>query len=128
MVWQKRFHILGTLDSSDLLGMNEADPSQRGLYTTQPSWCSFEGVYCGNDATSLNYASVIMIDIMFLQLNGSLLSSIGNFRSVESLGLIGNRINGTIPNTTGFLSSLIDVHLTLNSLTGTIPSTISMMS
>ena len=120
--------MLETFNSSDLHGMNETNPSHLGLYTTQPSWCSFEGVTCGDNATSLHYASVISINIMFLQLNGSLPSSIGNFRSIESLGLIGNRINGTIPNTIGFLSSLKYLLLSLNSLTGTIPSTISMMS
>jgi hypothetical protein len=57
----------------------------RSLYTSQPSWCSFQGVTCGSVSGTSSYASVISIVLTSLGLSGTLPSQIGSFSSMTYL-------------------------------------------
>jgi hypothetical protein len=122
----------------------------RSLFTTQPNWCSFQGVTCGS--TSATYASVISIDLHSLGLTGTLPTVIGNFHSITAFDVSFNSLSGTIPSTisawyytvdsvqmqnnrfTGFIPSsvgaltkLTSLRIASNSLTGTIPNQMSLL-
>lgn len=99
----------------------------RSLFTTQPNWCSFQGVTCGS--TAATYASIISIDLHSLGLVGSLPTSIGNFHSLTTFDVSYNSLTGTIPNTINAWYYTIDSVLMQNNLfTGFIPSTIGALT
>lgn len=111
-----------------LFDHDEVSSVHRTLYTTQPSWCSFQGVTCGTVSGTALYASVLSIDLSSYSLKGSLPSSIGNFGNLTVLNLSSNSISGMIPTTIGDLTSLKSLDLGYNFLTGTIPSTIAALT
>ena len=96
----------------------------RSLYTTQPSWCSFQGVTCGSFTRTSAYAHVMEIGFDSLTLTGTIPSSIGNFQSMTYLHIAGNYLHGSIPSSIGFLTSLVQLSLNANILTGSIPTSI----
>jgi hypothetical protein len=79
----------------------------RSLYTSQPSWCSFQGVTCGSVSGTSSYASVISIVLTSLGLSGTLPSQIGSFSSMTYLDVKYNKIYGTLPSNMGTMTSLI---------------------
>lgn len=99
----------------------------RSLFTTQPNWCSFQGVTCGS--TAATYASIISIDLHSLGLVGSLPTSIGNFHSLTTFDVSFNSLTGTVPSTINTWYYTIDSILMQNNLfTGFIPSTIGALT
>ena len=79
------------LDSAAAYVASKCMSVHRSLYTTQPSWCSYQGVTSWSVSGSSRYASVISISITFLELFGIHPSEIGSF---GSLGSLDGRNNG----------------------------------
>ena len=104
--------------------VSESTSVHRSLYTSQPSWCSFQGVTCGSVSGSSSYASVISISLDNLILSGTLPSQIGSFGSMTYLPLIGNQISGSIPSSICALTLLAYFSVHVNRLTGSIPASI----
>lgn len=106
-------------DIDEEIGNNSV---HRSLFTTQPPWCSYFGVTCGNEVGTYEYASVIEIFLDSLSLYGTLADSIGNFRSITTFSMGSNYVSGTIPSTIGGWKNSIDrILLFQNILEGTIP-------
>jgi hypothetical protein len=107
---------------------DEAQDVHRGLYTTQPSWCSFQGVTCGTVSGTPSYASVISIDLYYMRLAGSLPTSIGNFQSIKSFDVRYNGLSGNIPSSIGqWKKSVAFIGLEANAFTGTLPREIFLL-
>ena len=102
----------------------EEGSTHRGLFTTQPSCCSNQGVTCGSIPGTSSYASVLSIDLGGLGLSGSLPSEIGYLNGMKNFSMGSNYISGSIPSTVGDMTSLRYLDLGLNRLKGTIPSSI----
>ena len=102
---------------------------RRSLFTTQPAWCSFQGVTCGGGIMGVStYASVTEISIRSLSLIGSLPSSIGNFGSLTKFDVAANDIGGVIPSSISLLTSLVHLDMSSNILQRDVPSSIGDMS
>ena len=115
------------LDSAAAYAVSECMSVHRSLYTTQPSWCSYQGVTCGSVSGSSSYASVISISIRFLGLFDILSSEIGSFGSLSSLDGRNNGISGTIPSSIGAMTSLTFINMFYNALTGSVPASIGSL-
>ncbi|WGF91838.1 leucine-rich repeat domain-containing protein [Aequorivita marisscotiae] len=72
--------------------------------------------------------SIIAIDLMFNNLNGTLPSSIGQLQNLKTLELSFNPIEGTLPDELGNLSNLEVLALNATSLSGRIPESIGQLS
>ena len=96
--WSGQRRLAGLVDSdseSDFESaaayvLSESTSVHRSLYTTQPSWCSFQGVTCGSVSGSSSYASVMSIALDSSGLSGTLPSQIGSFGSLTYLSLTSN--------------------------------------
>ena len=110
-------------DIDEEIGNNSV---HRSLFTTQPPWCSYFGVTCGNAVGTYEYASVIEIFLDSLSLYGTLADSIGNFRSITTFSMGSNYVSGTIPSTIGGWKNSIDrILLFQNILEGSIPEVLT---
>jgi Leucine-rich repeat (LRR) protein len=99
----------------------------RSLFTTQPNWCSFQGVTCGS--TAATYASIISLDLHSLGLAGTLPTLIGNFHSLTAFDVSFNSLTGTIPSTISAWYYTVDnVQMQNNRFTGFIPSSIGALT
>ena len=104
----------------------ESTSVHRSLYTSQPSWCSFQGVTCGSVSGSSSYASVLSIVLDRNSLTGSIPASIGALTGLTMLDLAVNSLRGSIPASIGSLVNLQYLLLDHNLLTGTIPLSLSV--
>lgn len=107
---------------------DEVQNVHRGLYTTQPSWCSFQGVSCGAVSGTPSYASIISIDLYHMNLVGSLPTSIGNFQSLKTFDVRYNGLKGIIPSSIGLWKKSINfIGIEANSFTGTLPRSVFLL-
>ncbi|MCF6306821.1 MAG: Two component regulator three Y domain protein [Flavobacteriaceae bacterium] len=67
------------------------------------------------------------LELSFNKLEGTIPSEIGNLKSLKVLAFNGNNLFGSIPTTIGNLSSLNQLHLSSNQLTGTIPQSVTKL-
>jgi Leucine-rich repeat (LRR) protein len=75
-----------------------------------------------------NLLSLKFLNIFYNQLSGSIPSSIGNMVALENLYLSNNQLSGTIPTSVGNLSALLILNLENNQLSGSIPSSIGNLT
>lgn len=107
---------------------DEVHNVHRSLYTTQPTWCSFQGVTCGAVSGTPSYASVISIDLYYMRLAGTLPTSIGNFQSLTSFDVRYNGLKGIIPSSIGLWKRSISfIGLEANAFTGTLPRSVFLL-
>jgi Leucine rich repeat len=111
-------------DSFSAYVVSESMSVRRSLYTTQPSWCSFQGVTCGSVSGTSSYANVLGIDLNSLALSGTIPSSIGSLLALTRLILYINSLTGSIPPSISSCTGLTALELYYNSLKGTIPASI----
>ena len=104
--------------------LSESISVHRSLYTSQPSWCSFQGVTCGSVSGSSSYANLMSIELFNLGLSGTLPSQIGSFGSLTYLSLSINQVNGSIPSSIGAMTSLVYFSVRYCRVTGSIPASI----
>ncbi|GMP86180.1 hypothetical protein CsSME_00039054 [Camellia sinensis var. sinensis] len=69
-----------------------------------------------------------ILDFMWNDLTGSIPKEIGNIASLELLLLSGNKLSGSIPNELGYLSKLIILQIDLNQISGPLPDSFSNLS
>ena len=89
-----------------------------------PIWCSFYGVRCGTESSSLDYRRVTSISSREFPLEGYLtpLGSLAELTTFQVNGNgIGNGISGTIPQSFFSMPKMQTLHLSRNELTGPIP-------
>ncbi|CAK9135875.1 unnamed protein product [Ilex paraguariensis] len=86
-------------------------------------FCDWEGVICGRQRSR-----VIIIDVAFGGLAGTLSPYIGNLTFLRGLRLQNNTFHGEIPRELGCLFSLRELRLSNNSFEGEIPATLSRCS
>ena len=67
-----------------------------------------------------NLNKLIDLGLMYNNLSGNILASLGNIKTLEILDLTGNQFTGTIPDTIYTLSNLKDLWLPYNDLSGEI--------
>ncbi len=65
---------------------------------------------------------VILADLFYNNLSGTIPSSIGDLSQLRSLNIGDNNLSGTIPAEINLLDSLVTLNLSLNDLSGTIPA------
>lgn len=91
-----------------------------GWLGDEGSECSWEGVICNDDRTS-----VLEIDLYENHLVGRIPASIANFSDLEGLYLNGNQLSGPIPPELGSLSALAILWLNNNLFEGPVPAEIT---
>lgn len=97
---------------------------ERSLFTTQPNWCTFQGVTCGAGTPNIQ-----SINLYNLGLVGTLPNSIGNYRQLTSFDISFNSLSGTIPKTISTWYYTIDnIKMNNNMFVGSIPSTIGPLT
>ena len=97
-------------------------------FSSQPPWCLYEGVSCGDVAGISSYAMIRSISLKNLGLTGTLPDSIGDFCSLKLFDISSNHIHGNIPDTLiNWLSGISAISMNDNNLTGTIPSSIGKL-
>ncbi|CAO2823909.1 unnamed protein product [Amaranthus hypochondriacus] len=75
-----------------------------------------------------NLSHLEILDFMWNQLTGGIPKEIGNLLSLKLLLLNGNQLSGPIPNELGFLVNLDRLQLDENYLSGTLPKSLANMS
>jgi Leucine-rich repeat (LRR) protein len=98
-----------------------ADIVIQSSYTTQPPWCSFEGISCGTISGTVSYASILNISLSDRNLNGTLPDNMKDFQSLETLDLGGNLLRGSLPSIESWSSKLKILNLHGNRFTGKLP-------
>jgi Leucine-rich repeat (LRR) protein len=94
-------------------------------FSSQPPWCLYEGVTCGDVAGITSYGIIQSISLTNLGLTGSLPDSIGDFRRLTFFDISSNNIHGNIPDTViNWHDGITSLSLNANNLTGTIPPAI----
>jgi Leucine-rich repeat (LRR) protein len=95
-------------------------------FSSQPPWCLYEGVTCGDVAGIISYGIIQSISLKNLGLTGTLPDSIGDFRSLTFFDISSNNIHGNIPDTViNWHDGITSLSLNANNLTGTIPPAIA---
>ena len=90
-------------------------------FSTQPPWCSFEGIFCGTFLGTLNYSSVLKISISMKNLTGTIPEEILYLQNLQFIDFSSNLLNGTIPsNLNKWSKNLMNLNLSTNSLSGNI--------
>jgi Leucine rich repeat len=126
---QRKLQDTATVEASmiDAAANETSFELSRSLFTTQPNWCSFQGVTCGS--TAATYASVTSIDLHSLGLVGTIPTLISNFHSLTKFDVSYNSLTGTIPSTISTWYNTIDsVQMQNNLFTGFIPSSIGTLT
>ena len=93
-------------------------------FTTQPPWCKFEGISCGTQPGTLEYASVLNITLSGRNLNGTLPKNFKDFQSMEYLNLGTNLLHGTLTGMDSWSSKLTVIQLHNNYFSGKLPQMI----
>ncbi|KAI0524082.1 hypothetical protein KFK09_003446 [Dendrobium nobile] len=89
-------------------------------------FCNWLGVTCGNQ--SGNEPRVTALELIGIDLAGSISPSLGNLSFLQKLHISETQISGSIPHELGYLSNLQFLNLSHNSLAGEIPHTLSECS
>lgn len=124
-------------------------------WRTQTGWvsgtdpCHWHGARCSDDSVhslsaltltgayegSISPAVGELVDLTTLRItatgklrSGSIPSTLGSLRKLETLFLIGDNLTGSIPPELGQLSSLKELYLNVNELTGSIPPELGDLS
>ena len=106
-----------------------ADAVQLTSFSSQPPWCLYEGVTCGDVAGIASYGMIQSISLTNLGLTGTLPDSIGDFRSLTLFDISSNNIHGNIPDTViNWRAGITSLSLNSNNLTGTIPPAIGHLT
>jgi hypothetical protein len=102
-----------------------ASAVQLTSFSSQPPWCLYEGVTCGDIAGISSYGMIQSISLKNLGLTGTLPDSIGDFRRLTFFDISSNNIHGNIPDTViNWHDGITSLSLDANNLTGTIPPAI----
>ncbi|XP_021865966.2 probable LRR receptor-like serine/threonine-protein kinase At1g06840 isoform X1 [Spinacia oleracea] len=75
-----------------------------------------------------NFSRLQILDLMWNRLTGTIPKEIGNLSSLILLLLNGNQFSGSIPDELGFLVNLDRLQLDENNLSGTLPKSLANMS
>ncbi|KAI0524096.1 hypothetical protein KFK09_003460 [Dendrobium nobile] len=89
-------------------------------------FCNWLGVSCSNE--SGNESRVTALELIGIDLAGSISPSLGNLSFLQKLHISKTQISGFIPHELGYLSNLKLLILSHNSLAGEIPHTLSQCS
>ncbi|CAI8597059.1 unnamed protein product [Vicia faba] len=92
-----------------------------------PCLSNWTGVVCSNETIEENFLHVVELELMRLNLSGSLAPDIGNLAYLKILNFMWNNINGTIPVEIGNIKSLELLFLSGNELTGPVPEQLGFL-
>ncbi|CAN6467574.1 unnamed protein product [Victoria cruziana] len=86
-----------------------------------PCTSKWNGIFCFNSSGSDGYLHVREIQLLRMNLSGTLSSNIGQISHMEIFGVMWNNISGVIPKQIGSVKSLQLLLLSGNNLTGQLP-------
>ena len=98
-----------------------------GWNTSTPDVCTWGGVTCSaaapvSAATTGNTSDLVLeLELLFLDLSGTLPPELGRALQLRALELGGNKFSGSVPPAWSALTRLTMLHLPDNRLTGVLP-------
>ncbi|KAJ6331426.1 hypothetical protein OIU76_009912 [Salix suchowensis] len=92
--------------------------------------CAFKwtGVFCSNSTGTDDYLHVEELQLMNMNLSGSLAPELGQLSHLKILLLNGNKLSGSLPDELGYLSKLDRLQVDQNNISGPLPKSFANMS